>query len=225
MDDSRAMNRQPNPPARVVAPHKLLARIQKLEFGIRNKQSFCPSFISQPCIIFALSSKYGLRIPVQEVPLVIRAVEDDMRKVAFLLVGFFFLSLFSFPQGQQPRLSHGLPNRQPVSLAHLYLHFLVYQNHLDTEAAAKVAQGQDGSGLRNHLQARMGFADADYAPIRTASVRLTAEMMALNAQAAAIRSAGLSSATSAQMQALTVQREAKINAEISYLSRHCRPLR
>jgi hypothetical protein len=211
------------PLARGVSPCINLTQFGKLEFGIRNKYSFCPSFTSHPCTISSLSRNHGLRIPVQEVPLVIRAVEDDMRKVVFLLVGFFFLSLFSFPQAQQPRLSHGFPHWQPVSLAHLYWHFLAYQNHLDTEAAAKVTQGQDGSGLRNHLQVRMGFSDADYAPIRISSARLAAELTPLNAQAAEIRSAGPSSANSAQMQALTVQREAAINAEISYLKQTLSP--
>ena len=112
---------------------------------------------------------------------------------------------------------------QPVSLPHLYWHFLVYQNHLDTVAAAQSAQGQDGSWLSGDLQRRMGFSDADFAPIRASSVRLSSELQALAAQATAIQTAGASSSNSAQLKALATQREADINAEISYLKQNVSP--
>lgn len=115
----------------------------------------------------------------------------------------------------QPRpKSNGLPQPQPVSLVHLYWHFLVYQNHLDTKAAAEAAQGLNASGLRNHLQKRLSFSDADFTVIRTSSVRLAAEVQALDGQAAAIKAAGPSSTAYSQLTSLTVQREADIKAEI-----------
>jgi len=112
---------------------------------------------------------------------------------------------------------------QPVSLPHLYWHFLVYQNHLDTVAAAQSAQGQDGSWLSGDLQRRMGFSDADFAPIRASSVRLSSELQALAAQATAIQTAGASSSNSAQLKALATQREADINAEIASLKQALSP--
>jgi hypothetical protein len=108
-------------------------------------------------------------------------------------------------------------------LPHLYWHFLVYQNHLDSKAAAITVEGQDGNGMRNLLQKKLGFSDADFAPIRTSSARLTAEVQALDAQAVAIRAAGPSSTSFDQLHALTGQRETEINAEISYLKQNLSP--
>jgi hypothetical protein len=107
--------------------------------------------------------------------------------------------------------------RRPISLAHLYWHFLVYQNYLDTKAAELGAQGKDTSLMHNHLQKQLGFSDADYVPLRTASVRLAAKVKALDAQTAAVRAAGAYSSNQAQLQDLAVQREADINSEIIYL--------
>jgi len=113
---------------------------------------------------------------------------------------------------QQPS---GAPSQpMQVSLAHLYWHFLIYQNYLDTVAANQPAQ----SWLRNDLQAKMQFSDADFAPIRTSSRRLSANVKVLDAQAAAIHLAGVTSNSRNQLKALTGQREAAINAEIAYLA-------
>ena len=123
--------------------------------------------------------------------------------------------------GQSQQSSSG--SSQPVSLAHLYWHFLTYQNHLDTVAAAQAAQGINGTSLNGIMQARLGFPDADFAFVRTSSVRLTAEVQALNAQAAAVQAGGTTSTSQAQLSALTTQREADINAEISYLQQNLSP--
>ena len=125
-------------------------------------------------------------------------------------------------QRQRPLSVTNNPLR-PLPLAHLYWHFLVYQNHLDTVAAAQSAQGQDGSWLSGDLQRRMGFSDADFAPIRASSVRLSSELQALAAQATAIQTAGASSSNSAQLKALATQREADINAEIASLKQALSP--
>jgi hypothetical protein len=121
------------------------------------------------------------------------------------------------PTPQPPHTSTGFSQPTPLPLAHLYWHFLVYQNAIDTNAAALEAQGQDGSSLRNHLQARMGFSDADFAPIRASSLRLSSELKALDGQASAIRASGISPANAVQLRALAAQREANINAEIASL--------
>jgi len=114
--------------------------------------------------------------------------------------------------------------QRPVSLAHLYWHFLLYQNHLDTKATDLGVQGKDSSPMHNHLQKKLGFSDADYAPVRISSFRLAAKAKALDKQAASIRAASTSSSTSQpQLQALAVQREADINAEISYLKQNVSP--
>ena len=114
------------------------------------------------------------------------------------------------PTGRQPQV-------RPVSLAHLYWHFLVLQNVMDTKAAGQQSQGKDGGGLRNSLQKTLGWSDAEYSPIRTSSGRLTAEVKDLDAQVAAIRKAGPAPSSMDQLKALTAQREVDINAEVSFL--------
>jgi hypothetical protein len=111
----------------------------------------------------------------------------------------------------------------PLSLPHLYWHFLVLQHYLDTKAAAQEAQGKDGSGLRKRLQTTLGWSDADYAPMRTSSVRLTQEVTSLDQQALTIRAVSTSAASQDQLKALTAQRETDINAEISFLGQKLSP--
>jgi hypothetical protein len=124
-------------------------------------------------------------------------------------------------QPQQP--SNGPFQIRPESLEHLYWHFLVFQNHLDTKAADLDTHGKDGSGLRNLLQKKTGLSDAEFAHIRTSSVRLTAKVKELDAQAVAIRASGHSSTSYNQLHALTIQRETNINAEIAYLKQNLPP--
>ena len=124
-------------------------------------------------------------------------------------------------QSRQP--SRGPSQIRPESLEHLYWHFLAYQNHLDTKAADLDTHGKDGSGLRNQLQKKTGLSDAEFAHIRTSSVRLTAKVKVLDAQAVAVRASGHSSTSYDRLHALTVQREASINAEITYLKQHLPP--
>jgi hypothetical protein len=141
------------------------------------------------------------------------------------------LLAFTLPQlamgqsmaAQQPQASGGQVQPKPVSLAHLYWRFLVHQNQLDTKAASEEAQARNGSWLRNHHKASLGFSDAEYASIRLSSARLAAEMNDLDAQVAAIRAAGPSVTSQAQLEALTAQREAAINAEITFLKQALPP--
>jgi hypothetical protein len=121
------------------------------------------------------------------------------------------------PTQTQQQASNISSQPKPISLEHLYGHFLIHLNDLNAKAASEEAQGRDGKWLRNHHQASLGFSDTDFAVIRASSVRLTAELKDLNAQAATIKAAGLSATSSAQLNALTAQREAAINTEISYL--------
>jgi hypothetical protein len=127
----------------------------------------------------------------------------------------------TLPQQQQPPIKP--PQFKPVPLEHLYWHFLTLQNFLDTKAATQKSQGKDGSRLRSDLQRTLGWSDADYAPIHTSSTRLTAEVRGLDAQAIMIRKSGVSSSSRDQLKALTVQREAHINFEMSYLKQNLPP--
>jgi hypothetical protein len=111
----------------------------------------------------------------------------------------------------------------PVSLVHLYWHFLTLQNYLDTKSVELGSNGKDESGLRNNLQKQLAWSDEDYAFVRTSSVRLTAELKDLNTQAALIKAAGESSSSHEQLQALTVQRETNINSEITFLKQSLPP--
>jgi hypothetical protein len=112
---------------------------------------------------------------------------------------------------------------RPVSLAHLYWHFLVYLNRLDTKAAEFSAQGKDSSLMHNHLKKQLGFSDHDFEPIRTSSIRLTAEIKALDAQAATIQTEAASAERRSQLHTLTLKRETDIQAEISYLKQALPP--
>jgi hypothetical protein len=112
----------------------------------------------------------------------------------------------------QPSASSQL---QPVSLPHLYWHFLIHQNELDVLAAQLTAQGQDGDALRNDFQTQLGFSDADYAPIRTSSQRLAAELAPIDAQLKALKG---SPGSAGQAQALIAQLESYVNNEVYNLS-------
>src|SRR6266568_3014588 len=57
-------------------------------------------------------------------------------------------------------------NPEPVSIPHLYWHLLMYQNHLDTAAAEREKQSENGEWLRNNIQQKLEFTDADFIPVR-----------------------------------------------------------
>lgn len=82
----------------------------------------------------------------------------------------------------------GTPTR--ASLPHLYWHLLMYQDHLDKTAADREKQGKDSTWLRDHLQQGLGFADAEFAPIRESAVRLEKTIAGIDAKAQAIIKAG-----------------------------------
>jgi hypothetical protein len=122
---------------------------------------------------------------------------------------------------QRSRIPTGPP--RPLSMAHLYRTFLNYQNHLDTKAAELKSQGKNGDLMRNYLQGRLKYSDADFAPIRTSSARLTSKVKALDSQAKAIIENGPSPSGQTQLQTLTVQREAAITAEVTFLKQSLSP--
>jgi hypothetical protein len=61
-------------------------------------------------------------------------------------------------------------------LAHVYMNFLLYQNHLDKSAAVHEQQGKDGSWLRDHFQRQLGFTDSQFAIVRATGTRLQLEL-------------------------------------------------
>lgn len=157
------------------------------------------------------------------------------RRSQYEVMAALLIAMLSAYTGTMPHQANGqsVPAQQPASgaslqpksvpLAHLYLFFLIHQNRLDAKAASEEALGRDGKWFRNHNQASLGFSDADYAAIRTSSVRLAAEIMDLDAQATAVRSAAAPAANSAQLKAWAVEREADVNKEILYLKQTLPP--
>lgn len=137
----------------------------------------------------------------------------------------------SQPSAIQPQHPFGVSGPgNAVPLPHLYYHFLMLQNFLDTKAAALDAKGQDGNFVREDLQKKMGFSDADYAPIYDSAGRLASEIAPLDTQAKAIgdairsqRKFGMVPSGSPQpdlerLKALGAERQADINAEIAGLT-------
>lgn len=118
----------------------------------------------------------------------------------------------------------------PVSLPHLYWHLLMYQNHLDSAAAANEKQGKDGSWLRGHIQQKLEFTDAEFAPVRESAQRLEKTIAAIDAKAQAIVKAdraqygkgllpaGVQPPGWSQLQDLNQERETAITDEISKLN-------
>jgi hypothetical protein len=119
---------------------------------------------------------------------------------------------------------------KPVSVPHLYWHFLIYQHHLDQLAVEDEKQGKDGGWLRSYLQSKLSMTDEEFQPIRESADRLDSAITSLNAEASAdvsaykaARSKEGSSSWSAQqyrqkLKELTGQRDAAINKEIDTLN-------
>lgn len=140
-----------------------------------------------------------------------------------LAAALFIFTAAGFAQ-QSPQPSNGGTSQlTPVSLPHLYWHFLVYLNFLDTKADELTAQGKSSDWLRNDLQTRLGFSDADFAPIRVSSQRLAPQAATFNEQIKALKGQAPSAANQAQLLSLVAQREAAINAEIGVLRQELSP--
>jgi hypothetical protein len=154
------------------------------------------------------------------------------KSVLYSLIPFVLIAVgHGQTSGTAPTSSHRAVPAKPVSLPHLYWHFLIYQQHLEDAATAREKQGQNAAWLRNYVQAKLGFTDSEYAPIRVSASRLSAEISAMNGQAKTIISAdraakrqGLIAADAAppgleKLKALTNQREAAIQTEIDSINK------
>lgn len=120
------------------------------------------------------------------------------------------------PQTSQPR-PDGTLTLKPLSLPQLYRQFLLFQNHLDTRASELEAQGKDGTPLRKLLQNKIGFSDADFAPIRASSQRLGSEWKDFNQQAMGIRRATPGPERDEKWRALIKRRDDSTQREVQYL--------
>ncbi len=139
------------------------------------------------------------------------------RSLFTFLCALLLLCVSAHPAiGQSTQTQANTPSQpKPVSLPHLYWHFLIHQNDLDNMAAKLQAKGRDGDALRSDLQIRLGFSNADYAPIRTSSQRLASELKPINDQ---LRSLAHTPANASQVRKLIAERDMYIENEASILS-------
>ncbi len=101
--------------------------------------------------------------------------------ISFALVPVFVVASFS----QQPRQKQLPKERKAVRapLSHIYMHFLLYQNHLDKAAEEREKEGKDGSSLRDHLQKAVGFTPSEFSLVRESARDLETKLKANRAQA------------------------------------------
>jgi hypothetical protein len=101
--------------------------------------------------------------------------------LSFLLCIAFAGSALGTTTGSHPPSSMQFtPKRAPE--AHLYWHFLLYQNYLDRQAVIREQQGKDGQTLRSHFQQRLHFTDAQFGIVRQAGLKLEADLKAVEAK-------------------------------------------
>ncbi|HXE07693.1 MAG TPA: hypothetical protein VN612_07345 [Acidobacteriaceae bacterium] len=148
-----------------------------------------------------------------------RAVSRLFRFILCLAVAIASFSVTANAQPPQPGVS--IP-RRTAPLEHLYWYFLLYQNHLDTKAAELVSEGKDPGTLHTRMEKRLGWSDADFAPVHTSAARLASEAQQLRAQQRDIASTDIAT-RAAQSKALGQQRSAYIASEIAYLKTNLSP--
>jgi hypothetical protein len=148
-----------------------------------------------------------------------------------------WLSIASTAQESQTAQTHALPpshKASPAPFSHIYMHFLLYQNHLDQAAAEREKQGKDGAWLRDHFQQKLGFSGTQFALIRASAHRLDSKLKANRTQALTIiqndrarRQSDLASPMQgmsvAALKALSKEREDLISREEADLDRNLGP--
>lgn len=145
-----------------------------------------------------------------------RIIPRRLACLAALAVSFAIAAIAQTPQTQPSTASQ----TKPVPLSILYRLFLIHQGDLDALAAQWQAQGKDGSALGNDLETRLGFSDADYAPIRISSQRLASELKPIDDQ---LKALPRNAASAAQAKALIAQRDAYVSNEMYNLSLELTP--
>jgi hypothetical protein len=142
-----------------------------------------------------------------------------IRVVALLGMALIFAAHSATAQNSVGSRPHGKPSDsfkpQAVSTEHLYWHFLMHLQRLDAKAAEMTAQGKDGSGLRNDLQSRLKFSDADFALLRASAQRLSSQLTAINEKAKALTADSTAATQNRdQLRALHAERETVIHKEV-----------
>lgn len=147
---------------------------------------------------------------------------------------------YARPQSGRQRTANSVPfdpkkiKVVPTPLSHIYMNFLLLQNHLDRVAAAREAQGKDGSSLRSHFQKELGFSDSQFTVVRGTAVRLEYELKEMHSESMGIvredqqaRIANPYQANVAlpdlRLQDLHVQREQTIQRELDAMNAELGP--
>ena len=154
------------------------------------------------------------------------------RTMAILIgLSLSIVLITSFANGQGISQGGG-PSTSQVErppLPHLYMHFLLYQNHLDKAAMAHENQGKDGAWLRDHFEKELGFTPAQFAVVRSTAIRLESELKEIQNRAVTIAQAdrrerersesqpNASVTPNLQLRDLTKERDALLEREIAKL--------
>jgi hypothetical protein len=118
-----------------------------------------------------------------------RKTRSESRVLSLMfLVSAVCLAAFGQPSAIAPQSANAAGPSATVPLSHLYWHFLMYQNHLDQEAAEMEKEGESGTLVRSFLQTKLNMSDTRFEPIHRASNRLSLSLANLNARAQHLRS-------------------------------------
>jgi hypothetical protein len=131
-------------------------------------------------------------------------------------------------QAQKP-----LGQGKPAPLLHIYMNFLLFQNHLDKVAAAREAQGKSG-WMRDYFQKQLGFTDSQFSAIRAAAGRLDPDLEQIRSRIKEIAKACRTAVASAklsgssppsipELEDLKLQRETAIQNEVDEMNQELGP--
>jgi hypothetical protein len=152
-----------------------------------------------------------------------------------IALGVLLLTVTSVGQETKARELPKVRGVSPAPYSHVYMHFLLYQNHLDKAAADREKVGKDGAWLRDHFQKKLGFTPEEFALIRASAHRMDSKLNANRSQAMIViqndRAARLTDSSSSQLRivpspelkSLAKQREEMIQREEADLDRKLGP--
>ena len=123
------------------------------------------------------------------------------------------------------------PPAQPpkIPLSHLYLHFFLYEAHLEHLAEEHPIKNVNGAPIKEHLRKRIGLSPAEWQSIAASSLRMETSIRASQAQIHALASAEIQACRAspatcprvppnlAQVRELERQRDQSIDLEVSNL--------
>jgi hypothetical protein len=123
---------------------------------------------------------------------------------------------------QNAAVTDGTLAKPTISLAHLYWHFLLYQDYLDQKAETLRLQGKS-TILDQVAVSRLGWTEAEFAPVRNSAAHLSSLISTLDARAKISRSQGISASEHQKLKELTKEREDAINVEMAVLANSLSP--